>query len=399
MKLNIYKLSSILLLLLFAQQLSAAPRTPAAPTNLTAAPAPGGNVNLSWVVNSTNEDGFGVEVRKYNEQQFRAAGRTQRGAHNFQVGNLMPGMLYYFRVYAFNRSGNSPFSNIVNLITPADSHNVNIAAPTDLFIEVLSYTTVKLTWRDNSINEEGFKIELRKTGEPMFRGVGEAHRDSTSYTVNCLQPNIKFYFRVFAFAMNRNSGFSNTDSIITNQVPAAPSGLTALNVTPSRVLLAWNDNSSNEDGFIIERRTNNESWIIIDTLGTDILTYQDVGLESATQYIYHIYAYNDAGNSGTSNDVIVQTASDARDRSTVTGIYPNPFNPASVIQYRTTDDGIVKLTIYDISGREISSLVNKFQQRGSYSVTFDGTALASGVYYCRLITGSSIDIRKLMLIK
>lgn len=67
--------------------------------------------------------------------------------------------------------------------------------------------------------------------------------------------------------------------------------------------------------------------------------------------------------------------------------YPNPFNPTTVIRYAIPNDGNVTLRIYDVLGREVETLVNGVQKAGRYEVTFDGSRLASGVYFCKLSHG------------
>jgi hypothetical protein len=85
--------------------------------------------------------------------------------------------------------------------------------------------------------------------------------------------------------------------------------------------------------------------------------------------------------------------------------YPNPFNPSTVINYyipsdvkRQTSD--VKLIIYNTPGMEIATLVNEKQLTGSYSVTFDGSDLPSGMYFYKLfINGNSIETKRMVLLK
>jgi len=79
--------------------------------------------------------------------------------------------------------------------------------------------------------------------------------------------------------------------------------------------------------------------------------------------------------------------------------YPNPFNPATVIAYQVPADGQVTLKVYDVLGREIRTLVNHFQHIGQYSVTFDASGLASGVYMCSLTSGSHFAARRMVLLK
>ena len=79
--------------------------------------------------------------------------------------------------------------------------------------------------------------------------------------------------------------------------------------------------------------------------------------------------------------------------------YPNPFNPSTTIEYRIPEAGIVSIKIYDILGREIKTLVNKFQLSGNYQIQFDAADLASGVYFYQLKTNGFISVKKMLLLK
>ena len=60
--------------------------------------------------------------------------------------------------------------------------------------------------------------------------------------------------------------------------------------------------------------------------------------------------------------------------------YPNPFNPNTTIKYSIKERGFVQLKVYDVLGKEIATLVNEEKLQGSYSVSFNGNDLPSGVY-------------------
>ena len=79
--------------------------------------------------------------------------------------------------------------------------------------------------------------------------------------------------------------------------------------------------------------------------------------------------------------------------------YPNPFNPTTTISYDLSANSFVTLKVYDILGREVATLVNERENAGTYSVKFDGSRLASGIYFYRLTAGSYISTRKLALMK
>jgi photosystem II stability/assembly factor-like uncharacterized protein len=79
--------------------------------------------------------------------------------------------------------------------------------------------------------------------------------------------------------------------------------------------------------------------------------------------------------------------------------YPNPFNPTSTIRYSINERVKVSLKIFDILGREISTLVNDEKAAGRYEVVFNANGLASGIYFYRLQAGSYVETKKMILMK
>lgn len=79
--------------------------------------------------------------------------------------------------------------------------------------------------------------------------------------------------------------------------------------------------------------------------------------------------------------------------------YPNPFNPVSIIKFEVPKDVNVTLKIFDILGREVTTLVNEFKRAGFYESKFDGNDLASGIYFYRIEAGGFISSKKMILIK
>ncbi|MCB0259741.1 MAG: T9SS type A sorting domain-containing protein, partial [Calditrichaeota bacterium] len=79
--------------------------------------------------------------------------------------------------------------------------------------------------------------------------------------------------------------------------------------------------------------------------------------------------------------------------------YPNPFNPATTIAFDLPESGKVKLTVFDVLGREVKTLLNGRRNAGSYEVSFDASDLASGVYIYRLSTQQRALARRMLLVK
>ena len=79
--------------------------------------------------------------------------------------------------------------------------------------------------------------------------------------------------------------------------------------------------------------------------------------------------------------------------------YPNPFNPSITIKYQLPSMMNVTINVYNIIGQEVATLVNDVKEAGEYSITFDASKLASGLYLYQLKAGSFVQTKKMLLIK
>jgi hypothetical protein len=180
-------------------------------------------------------------------------------------------------------------------------------------------------------------------------------------------------------------------------------------------VLSWSTlNEINNSGFFVERCSiegNKETdWIAAGfvnghgtTNETKTYNFEDKGLRTG-QYKYRLKQIDYNGNFeyfSPSNASIVNITRPAE--FTVSQNYPNPSNPVSKIDYEVPFDGFVNITVYDVTGKAVKELVNGYQKADYYSITFDGSSLATGVYFYR-VTGSFgedkfIQTKKMMLIK
>jgi len=79
--------------------------------------------------------------------------------------------------------------------------------------------------------------------------------------------------------------------------------------------------------------------------------------------------------------------------------FPNPFNPATAIRFQVPERCRVTLRVYDLVGNEVSTLVDEEKGAGEYAVAFDGSGLASGIYFYRLQAGAFVQTKRMHLIK
>jgi hypothetical protein len=79
--------------------------------------------------------------------------------------------------------------------------------------------------------------------------------------------------------------------------------------------------------------------------------------------------------------------------------YPNPFNPSTTIRYALPSRTHVTLTIFNTLGQQVVTLVNEVQDAGYHDVRFDGTNLSSGVYFYRIVAGTYVESKKLVILR
>ena len=129
------------------------------------------------------------------------------------------------------------------------------------------------------------------------------------------------------------------------------------------------------------------------------------GLQLATTYHYRVHALNTRGYTrGKDKTFTTATASNISldlipTETNLHNNYPNPFNPATRINYDLAADNPVKLAVYNAKGELVQTLVNSIQTAGRYSVEFDGRNLNSGVYFYKLETAGKCLVNKMVLCK
>jgi hypothetical protein len=86
-------------------------------------------------------------------------------------------------------------------------------------------------------------------------------------------------------------------------------------------------------------------------------------------------------------------------RHTLRQNFPNPFNPETNVEFRIVNCELVKLSVYDVLGREVAVLVDEEKPAGAYTATWDASGMPSGIYFYRLTAGEFTQTRKMMLMK
>ncbi len=185
-----------------------------------------------------------------------------------------------------------------------------------------------------------------------------------------------------------------------------PVELTAFSAKPVNegVKIEWQTASElNNDRFEIERSLDRNTFAVVGTVrgaGTTTEAQSYSFIDNTAQngkFYYRLKQVDFDGTVDYSN--IVEVVKEKPTTFELAQNYPNPFNPATTINYQLPTNALVTLKVYDVIGREVATLVNARQEAGRYTVNFNASTLASGVYFYRLQAGSFVETKKMMLVK
>ena len=87
------------------------------------------------------------------------------------------------------------------------------------------------------------------------------------------------------------------------------------------------------------------------------------------------------------------------DEYTLARAYPNPFNPVTTLSFAIPVDSEVILSVYNLQGRELASLIDGNMEAGYHSVVWNADAYGSGIYFVKMVAGEFVNTQKLMLVK
>ncbi|HMN17711.1 MAG TPA: T9SS type A sorting domain-containing protein [Ignavibacteriaceae bacterium] len=198
------------------------------------------------------------------------------------------------------------------------------------------------------------------------------------------------------------------DIIYTNELSSdpLPVELTSFSATKigKDIKLTWNTSTEiNNFGFEIERSVFKGEWNKIGFVNgngnsNSPKNYSFVDDKTSTgRYSYRLKQIDNDGQFEYSK-VIEIDVSGVKEYE-LTQNYPNPFNPTTTIQYSLPQTGMVRLTLYNVLGEEIRTLVNEIKDAGTHTLNINADNLNSGIYIYRIESGSFVQSRKMTIIK
>ena len=252
---------------------------------------------------------------------------------------------YFLRVY--DHDGNTTTSSTmknIRVMLPT----LPPAAPRNLSLSRISDSAVNLTWEDDSDNESSFELWRSQAGGPFVR-VQILATNSVSTNDTGLAGGVLYRYRVRA-VNPYGFGESNEASLAAElPVPDAPTNLVGTARGTRQVELQWSDNSSNELGFVIQRRiSTGTAYSQIGLVGPNEQAFTDTsGLAGGSSYTYRVAARGQYGQSAWSNE------------ETVTTLYQDVFPPTGLAGSYETASRSVKLTWKDNTVFEIQTRIER----------------------------------------
>ncbi|MBL7136331.1 MAG: T9SS type A sorting domain-containing protein [Candidatus Marinimicrobia bacterium] len=185
------------------------------------------------------------------------------------------------------------------------------------------------------------------------------------------------------------------------------------------VLLKWSTESEIENlGFILERRDSKleiGNWEEIagylsntaleghgSTTEAHEYQYMDRAVQPGATYEYRLGDVDYSGKVTWHKKLEIKVEAEGAKIPTEFGLqraYPNPFNPTTTISYQLASSSFVKISIYDVRGKLVETLVNEQKDRGNYSLVWDAGGLSSGIYLYKIAAGEYSEVNKCLLIR
>ena len=219
----------------------------------------------------------------------------------FDLTGILANTVYHYRIVANNIDGLSfGADQVFTTITGPPNARTNSASDITINSAVLNGIVNPNALSTTAYFEWGLNTSYGNSTAVQDIGSGVADVGITA-TITGLSIDTTYNYRVVA--ANSLGTTYGANQLFLIQAPAAPSGLTTTAITPSSIYLSWTDNSNNEDGFKIERKTGaGGTYAQVAVVGVNTVSYSDNGLASPVLYYYRIKAFNTIGDSAYSNE-------------------------------------------------------------------------------------------------
>src|SRR4051812_41825891 len=236
------------------------------PSATDAKPTNSSSTQITWIDNSTNEEGFRIERSSSLSGPWEQAHTTNPNTTSVSDPGRKSEQQVCYRIFAFKAKNTSTASNTDCTVPPAPS--------TELTATMADHQAIDLRWKDNSAVEDGYELQRGPAEAGPYTVLVSLPVNAATYRDRGLKTDTTYWYRVRAKKEAGFGNFSNSGSATpVFAPPRAPSATAAVPPHSSRVDVTWMDNSTNEDGFRIERSLDKAStWATARTAGANSIS-------------------------------------------------------------------------------------------------------------------------------
>lgn len=270
-----------------------------APKELKAKWSSSDTIKLTWRGQSYGEKHFIIERKTDNGSYIKVATTSSDNGDYWYDFGLTSGKNYTYRLKSVNGDNSSDYSKEITV------ESFSITPPSNLIATIMSETEINLTWEDNSSNETSFKIEQKSNSNNSWYEIDTVIANRTSYSISKLKSDKLYTFRVFAYNSTYDIRSESEECEVTIEALSTPSDLTVKTTSSSVISVEWTDNSTDEEGFIIERKSKDGDFKEIAKTDSNTTKYIDNRLQAGKEYYYRVKAFK--GTSHTTYSGIART--------------------------------------------------------------------------------------------
>ena len=194
-----------------------------------------------------------------------------------------------------------------------ESYPVEYLFPSVLKVEPVSDSEIRLTWKypySNTIPETNYQtiIERREDGSSTWLSIGSVSGDQDTFVDTGLTEAKRYFYRIrtitttsapYLYYPNNSTGYYAITLL------KAPTNVKAQITSTSKVKITWEDNSENETGYRIERKTGNGSFVTLKSLAANTTSYEDTSAVNGRLYTYRVTPFGKSQSGTSSEEVIV----------------------------------------------------------------------------------------------
>ena len=241
-------------------------------------------------------------------------------------------------------------------------------------------------------------------GAEYYTTVAHTLRDSTGEDDGMTTFRVIAAMEVGALISETAAGYS-----VDNIAPGVPTGLMAT-VSETGIHLSWDVSPAEDFQYFGLEKSSTADFGEYEVIETADTSYLDEDYEIDVTVYYRLIAYDDGGNASERSVVVDITVLWADlgiaipDEFAIHQNYPNPFNPVTTLRYDLPEQGHVRITIYDMLGRDVKTLINGYQDPGYKSINWDATndygkPVSAGMYLYQIQAGEYMQTKKMVYLK